>query len=479
LIIAPLGGCTGYKSSTPAPTRTYLIYMNGSDLETEYGSASADIKEIMGAKIDDTSTIYLQTGGTKDWQNPQIADGANERFEIKANELEKLETNETASMGSAATLSDFIIWGMEHSPGDETVLILWNHGGGAITGFGKDELHRKDTLLLGELAQAVKTSYNATGKKLNIIAFDACLMASIENVDLLSPYCDYIVASEELVPDFGFDYKAYFNGEGSAPDAKTAAVKLAETYYSHATTNGARDNVTISVIDASMVPALMSAFEGCLPDFKSNVTAMDTGSYQIAEGLMKTMTFGGQSANEGYSNMVDLMSLMNETNVSSADAFEDLKTAVSEAVVFKKNGYLHTGACGISIYYPKYITSDTGYDLELYRGLNFSSAYADIVTGYVQASGDDTLDALIEDVSIEVDGVQLPAKLISSKGLYNVYTAVKTQGEVDESYRIVENRLFKTKDISCIFSTVNTKYGKSEQKYQVVPEGSVSPDKMH
>ena len=44
------------------------------------------------------------------------------------------------------------------------------------------------------------------GKKIDIIAFDACLMADIEVAYTLQPYADYLVSSQETVPGPGFNY---------------------------------------------------------------------------------------------------------------------------------------------------------------------------------------------------------------------------------------------------------------------------------
>ena len=47
-------------------TRTVLIYMIGSDLESQYGAATMDINEILYSNFDEDSlNIYIYTGGSK------------------------------------------------------------------------------------------------------------------------------------------------------------------------------------------------------------------------------------------------------------------------------------------------------------------------------------------------------------------------------------------------------------------------------
>lgn len=469
LCLFTLTACTAYKGNTPV-TRTYLIYMNGSDLESDYGSASSDIEEMLKANIDPSATVYIQTGGTEYWHNPLISNDFNERFEIKDHKLVKLQSSEAASMGSAKTLSDFITWGIKQHKSDETVLILWNHGGGAITGFGKDENFVKDTLLLSELSNALKTAAEQTNTKLSVIAFDACLMSSLENISLISPYCDYIVASEDLVPDFGFDYEWFFNRESSASkDAKSIALALGKTYYMKAVMNGALSNATISVIDTSKIYDVMKAFDDSLDEFEENISAVNADPYTVSNNLMKTITFGGQSDKEGYSNMVDLMSLMEKSSAKNSESFNTLKKAVDEAVIYNRNGYLNMYACGISIYYPKYISQNTEFDLRLYSRLNFSENYARIITAYAQTAAKKIPpENLARTEPLKVDGIEMNAQLVNETAFFRVYTAVKEEGDTIASYRIIENKLLKTEDVHAIYNSINTKYGKSEEKYQIV-----------
>ncbi len=44
---------------------TVMIYMNGSNLESEYGCATTDIKEMLSADLDDKVSVVIQTMGTR------------------------------------------------------------------------------------------------------------------------------------------------------------------------------------------------------------------------------------------------------------------------------------------------------------------------------------------------------------------------------------------------------------------------------
>lgn len=42
--------------------------------------------------------------------------------------------------------------------------------------------------------------------KFAFIGFDACLMATVETANMLVPHADYMFASEETEPGYGWDY---------------------------------------------------------------------------------------------------------------------------------------------------------------------------------------------------------------------------------------------------------------------------------
>ncbi len=446
-------------------TRLYMIYMNGSDLETDYGAATEDLNEIMAARLSENARVVVQTGGTKVWHNDAVNASINERFEITGKKMVKLWEGEAENMGKSSTLSDFISWSVANCPADEYFLIMWNHGGGAVSGFGKDEIFLKDTLMLSELSAALAEANAETGVKLNTVAFDACLMASIENIALIGPYCDYIVASQELVPSSGFSYKRFF----SAQDAKNAAdggvaISLAETYFNAEMKRTSVNYLTVSVIDTKKTKALMEAFTNALPALE----AYFNDNSARASSLASTMSFGGKSSGEGYSNMVDLESLMQYAGDDYAQA---VSKAVGEAVIYKRNGLMQKNACGVSVYYPKYITRDIGYETALYASSGFCAPYADFVSRYVSQLSSEEKDAINEALGVTqplvVSGKNVTGELIGRSLLYDYYAVSDSEDEA-VSYRVRANKLTGAARVLFKCFGVKTDIGLTEQKYILV-----------
>ena len=66
LALPVLSACTGGESAL------LLIYMCGSDLESEHGYASANIEEMLSAKLPRNLEVVLQTGGAERWHSHGI-----------------------------------------------------------------------------------------------------------------------------------------------------------------------------------------------------------------------------------------------------------------------------------------------------------------------------------------------------------------------------------------------------------------------
>ena len=115
-------------------TYTLMVYMCGSDLESDDGYATEDLAEMINSKIDDKINVIVETGGAKSWQKYGIANSRNQIYQVKNGELNILENNfNTKYMTDVSNLKSFIKYGEEKFPADHYSLVLWDHGGGAIS----------------------------------------------------------------------------------------------------------------------------------------------------------------------------------------------------------------------------------------------------------------------------------------------------------------------------------------------------------
>ena len=141
-----------YTDVANAESVTVMVYMIGSDLESEDGSATDDLLEMADAALSENIHLVLQTGGTETWWNDVCTDDESERFVIENGDMTLLQSLGSMNMTDADTLSDFIRFSAESYPADRYELILWDHGGGTMTGFGYDELYEDTSLTLSSLS---------------------------------------------------------------------------------------------------------------------------------------------------------------------------------------------------------------------------------------------------------------------------------------------------------------------------------------
>ncbi len=188
-----------------AKSATILIYMNGSDLESKAGEASADISEMLDSTIGGNVNVIIQTMGTRRWQDYGISSKTSQIYRVHKGELELLEDDlGQLDCTASSTLSDFIDYGKKNYPADRYMLIFWDHGGGPVYGFGYDEWQdHEESLTLDEIQKALGENRDIS---FDIIGMDCCIMGNLETCYVLSPFCRYAVLSEDFESGLGWAY---------------------------------------------------------------------------------------------------------------------------------------------------------------------------------------------------------------------------------------------------------------------------------
>ena len=152
------GGSAAAGEGAPVTT-TVMVYMCGSNLESQYGLATVDIFEMMDSGYDSRYTdVVLMLGGSSRWELDAFDSGRSSISQIRGSGLKEIWTGEGMNMGSGETLRMFLDKVYEQYRSDRYVLIFWNHGGGPMGGVCWDENHGGDSLLMTELAEGIRTS---------------------------------------------------------------------------------------------------------------------------------------------------------------------------------------------------------------------------------------------------------------------------------------------------------------------------------
>ncbi|MDO5110844.1 MAG: clostripain-related cysteine peptidase [Clostridia bacterium] len=326
---------------------TVLLYLCGTDLESENGMCSQNLWECAQVELPENVNLLVCTGGTAAWQTDFIDPDYIQYHRIfNMGEFETLESLPLSSMGQPSTLGDFLRYGVENFPADNYGAVLWNHGGG-MSGVAFDELHDADSLSIAELGEGFSTA-NAS---FEFIGFDACLMATLEGAMALSPYGNYMVASEEVEPGSGWDYTAMLDYIAANPQATGAEVGkvICDAYMAKCGAWG--ESCTLSVTDLSKVQPLAKAF-----DVMAGEMTLDTGDVNtfraLKQGIARAESYGGNTDAEGYFNLVDIGDMVMNAQSVLADTGDDVLDALFGAVVYNVSGSARANANGLATFYP-------------------------------------------------------------------------------------------------------------------------------
>ena len=349
---------------------TMMVYMLGTDLESQSGMATADLNEMLYAGLDNKKVnVIVQTGGCKRWRNSVISAGKTQRWSISGKGIGLLEEEKTkTSMTDEDELSDFIKYCAKKAPADRYILVFWDHGGGSVSGYGYDETHPNDSMNIGEISKGLKNG----GVKFDIVGFDCCLMGTLETAIAVEPYADYMIASEETEPGTGWYYTNWLKllNENSSANSLNLGRQICDDFTAKNAMYASSTGTTLSVVDLA---ELGGTVEGKLGAFGSDLTTqLTSNNYQSVATARNGSREFSPSARLDQVDLVDFC-----TNLNTKES-KSLASAIQSAVKYNRvNGI--SNAYGLSIYFPNsslksvnsmiQICEDIGVDSEWTEGI--------------------------------------------------------------------------------------------------------------
>lgn len=329
-------------------SRTIMIYMVGSNLETDNAIASVDLRGIKPEEIDmENVKVYLYTGGTEKWHN-FISSDENAIYELKSDGFSKVKTYEKEDMGDAETLATFLNYVYDASKTDLYNLVFYNHGG-AIDGAIYDDF-TNNNLSVGEMGDAFEKTPFKGDNKLDTILFRTCLNGTIEVADELDEYARYLIASEEVTNGYPQDSVFTFINELEISDTgidygKKFIAKY-EKYMDFIDPFAFSSTPMYSIIDLSKVDTIVDELDTFINgiDVKKNysdIIKVRSNMYQYGFTV------------SGFPNFdtVDLYSLIEGIDDYSTVSSDKLLASIKDAVVYNWSKFLKESN-GLSVYFP-------------------------------------------------------------------------------------------------------------------------------
>lgn len=379
----------------PSDNWTIMIYMNGSDLESEGGEATANLQSLLSVALPQSVEVLIYTGGTAVWQNDTISPDYNQIWRVADGDIVLEQSIEKKSMGESDTLSEFIMYAQGRYPADKKALFFWNHGAGSIEGFGADELFDYDALRLGEMQQAMNSSFD--GQKFALVGFDACLMASIESASVFAPYADYMIASEEIEPGGGWDYAAYFGALAADPymSGEQLGMAITDGYYNKYKETEMEGIITCSVIDLEKIPALEQMLGTFSAGLSVDITTHDTLSL-VTKARINAKSYGDEPGSVSF-DMIDLYGFVDLQKGSNPQLSSQLMQLIEEAVVYEVSGSQQINSYGLSIYFPFAAKDYFDYNLGIYENIDFCPEYQQFAKSFAATLVDTAVTGQVPD----------------------------------------------------------------------------------
>ncbi len=364
-------------------TRTIMIYIVGSDLESQGGAASYDILEMMDSGVDlSKNNILLYTGGTNEWWLTAIPSNRNVIYELQADGFVPIEDEIAFNMGESDTLESFLSYGKKYYPAEQFGLILWDHGGGPMLGYGLDE-KTSDLLEMSEIVDALDGSGFSGEDKLEFLGFDACLMGAVETGWNIKDNAKYLIASQETEPGWGWNY-AFLRELRYCADGAEIGKKIIDYYMETGEAMFyenpyAWSDLTLSCMDLTKVDVLEEAIDAL---YEEIVPDLSNGYFtKASKARTRTKTFGQFSTNTSY-DLVDLANMVTFLETDYEEEAEALQKALDDFVCYSQTNV--ADATGVSIFYPYENREYMSYWIDMYEEFDFAPNYTEYLKTFTQ-----------------------------------------------------------------------------------------------
>lgn len=371
------------KNSTKAGAKKWTVMVHLAADNNLYPFGLEDVNEMeAGLASDDVNLIVLFDGEKK---------GDSTVYKIKKDSMNTTIISEEIDnpiakhgseidSGSKEVAKKFVDWAVDAFPAEHYGHIIWNHGGGFVMngtqlklkngktfvakpvknpaisapGFNTNNFAWDDNgshMLSQDLPYIYSDATKKIGKKLDVLDFDACLMAHVEGAYELKDSVDYLVASEKTEPGKGNPYKEMMEHLSKNPSMSGAdfAKTIVKDYAaSYAGGSAGTSRITKSATDNAKVVSLLE------PAMSKFAVAMNSNLAKDKAALKnlrsKTASFENYDCGDigHFAKMVAADANVSPDVKAAANA---VVSAVQASVIENANS-ANPNAMGLMVYFP-------------------------------------------------------------------------------------------------------------------------------
>jgi hypothetical protein len=268
-------GGMGGDIGDPEDPAKWTVFVYGHADHNLSNSFVRDIFEMAEAEIsDDVRVIVLA-----DFDASQVSADSERNFPTGAQwlriwgsgaEPETLGEEDELDLDDPNVLASAVATVFSQFPSEHRALILWDHGGSWMGGFGgdsQDGTRQGSPMSAPVLAEAIAAGLEGAeiSEPLDILSFDTCLMASAEVALEMQSLADIYIANAELDYGDGWDYSTFLSYLSANPDDSLVEIARNEvdSWDEHHASASANDTLLRShvAIDAAKLPDLAAAVE--------------------------------------------------------------------------------------------------------------------------------------------------------------------------------------------------------------------------
>ncbi|MFA6433803.1 MAG: clostripain-related cysteine peptidase [Elusimicrobiales bacterium] len=236
------------KAVKPLPVKewTVMVFVNcKNDLE-QAGLYSVNEMEKVGSTKDVNVVVEMGRMKVRDGSDGGGDDWAGERRYLIEKDADPrkvsspvLMSAEAVDQGDYKQAADFVKWAKVNFPARHYMFVIWNHGLGFLDPWTK----RRGVSLDAETGNYVRTPQLGfllqEAGKIDVLAFDACLMQMPEVAFEVGELAEVMVASEDALPAYGLPYKLFFEAltrhpRMGAEEAGSVMVEAFRAFYEEA-----------------------------------------------------------------------------------------------------------------------------------------------------------------------------------------------------------------------------------------------------
>lgn len=366
----------GAAASQPQKKWTILYYFDGKNNLAPMAEHSFNSLDQVGS--DDNVNLVAQFGMPK----KNVLQGLIE----KGGGTAVFQDIGDRDMGSADNVKQFVEWGMKNYPAEHYALVMWDHGAGFEGSMVDEETNH--IITNNQLAKALEDAAKETGKKLDVINWNACLMQQAETGYELRNAASYMVGSEEVEAGLRIPIPGVF---GTTPQHEIAkdvkeAVKtkgdltpeeVAKLFVFEAKNQfgGSMFTPTQSAIDLSKMEKVTKQLDNLAGALLDTIKADPSTLDKVRSDVKKAQHFlAADMYIEPYVDYRDIGDFcrvlvkdtkLNAVNPQVGEAAKQVMASLQEAVIAEHHAPISSmggrsleGATGMSIYLP----TDYGFD---------------------------------------------------------------------------------------------------------------------